>query len=522
MLITRRDEPERLAALADALAGRVSALVGHSGVGKSTLVNALVPDADRAVGRVSGVGKGRHTTVAALALPLPADRGGWVVDTPGVRSFGLAHVTPDDVIAAFDDLATAIDDCPRGCGHLGPPADPECALDTLVEQGQLRAGRLAALRRVLVALRSRLLTTRCLRPQRTRIARHATRMVDGPIVRGHPAAAGTDRPEPGVEPDMHPRTVGPYTLLSVLGIGAVRPPPPGPHREGHAGRGPGDPPRVRRRPAVPRLPARAGRRRLPDPQPAGGRRARRATLDADAPWLATEYVPAPSIAVLLSRCGPLSVDGVRRLGVELAEALEAIHGAGAVHRDLKPGNVLVTGRRPAGRRRRHRPGRRGVPADPRRRPDRRPRLPRPRTAPERTGRARLGRVRAGQRAAARRDVARAVRHRATSPPSSTACCGSARTCADWPPGSSRSSRPACTPIRRGDPRRARCVTPSRPPRPARVRADMTSPPTRRRRPTRRLRTIPAQRTAAPTRTSRSGRRRPHDAPRVAVGDHGPS
>ena len=153
VLVTRRDEPERLAALADALAGRVSALVGHSGVGKSTLVNALVPDADRAVGRVSGVGKGRHTSVAALALPLPGDRGGWVVDTPGVRSFGLAHVTTDDVIAAFDDLAEAIDDCPRGCGHLGPPADPECALDALVEQGQLRAGRLAALRRVLVALR---------------------------------------------------------------------------------------------------------------------------------------------------------------------------------------------------------------------------------------------------------------------------------------------------------------------------------------------------------------------------------
>jgi ribosome biogenesis GTPase / thiamine phosphate phosphatase len=142
-----------VAELANALAGRVSALVGHSGVGKSTLVNTLVPDADRRVGQVSGVGKGRHTTVAALALPLPAELGGWVVDTPGVRSFGLAHVTTNDVIAAFDDLATAIDDCPRGCGHLGPPADPECALDTLVEQGQLRAGRLAALRRVLVALR---------------------------------------------------------------------------------------------------------------------------------------------------------------------------------------------------------------------------------------------------------------------------------------------------------------------------------------------------------------------------------
>jgi ribosome biogenesis GTPase / thiamine phosphate phosphatase len=153
VITTRCDEPERVAELANALAGRVSALVGHSGVGKSTLVNTLVPDADRRVGQVSGVGKGRHTTVAALALPLPEELGGWVVDTPGVRSFGLAHVTTNDVIAAFDDLATAIDDCPRGCGHLGPPADPECALDTLVEQGQLRAGRLAALRRVLVALR---------------------------------------------------------------------------------------------------------------------------------------------------------------------------------------------------------------------------------------------------------------------------------------------------------------------------------------------------------------------------------
>lgn len=154
VVVTRRDRhPTELAEL---LAGKVSALVGHSGVGKSTLVNVLLPGVDRAVGVVSSVGKGRHTTVAALALPLPrtADgRDGWVVDTPGVRSFGLAHVTADDVPAAFEDLAAAIEDCPRGCGHLGPPADPECALDLRVERGLLRPGRLEALRRVLVALR---------------------------------------------------------------------------------------------------------------------------------------------------------------------------------------------------------------------------------------------------------------------------------------------------------------------------------------------------------------------------------
>ena len=104
------------------LTDTVSRLIGHSGVGKSTLVNKLVPDANRAVGVVSGVGKGRHTSTQAVALRLP--EGGWVVDTPGIRSFGLAHITPDDIVKAFPDFAEPAEECPPGCGHLGSPEDP--------------------------------------------------------------------------------------------------------------------------------------------------------------------------------------------------------------------------------------------------------------------------------------------------------------------------------------------------------------------------------------------------------------
>jgi ribosome biogenesis GTPase / thiamine phosphate phosphatase len=141
-----REDP--LDAVAALLTGAVTVLLGHSGVGKSTLVNRLVPEADRAIGEVSGVGKGRHTSTQSVALPLAGS--GWVIDTPGIRSFGLAHIAPDDVLLAFSDLADAIADCPRGCGHLGPPADPECALDALTGPA---ADRVTAARRLLSALR---------------------------------------------------------------------------------------------------------------------------------------------------------------------------------------------------------------------------------------------------------------------------------------------------------------------------------------------------------------------------------
>jgi ribosome biogenesis GTPase len=140
-----RDDP--LDVVLPLLAGKVTVLLGHSGVGKSTLVNRLVPQADRAIGAVTGVGKGRHTSTQSVAFPLPGS--GWVIDTPGIRSFGLAHIEPDDVLLAFSDLAQAIEDCPRGCGHLGPPTDPECALEAV--QGPA-ARRVTAARRLLRVL----------------------------------------------------------------------------------------------------------------------------------------------------------------------------------------------------------------------------------------------------------------------------------------------------------------------------------------------------------------------------------
>ena len=144
------DPFEGLEALHERLEGRVSVFVGHSGVGKSTLVNGLVPEAHRATGVVNVVtGRGRHTSTSAVALRLPGGNG-WVVDTPGVRSFGLAHVDLERIIEHFPDLEPGTAQCPRGCSH----DEEECALDDWVASGQAGpagASRLESLRRLLRA-----------------------------------------------------------------------------------------------------------------------------------------------------------------------------------------------------------------------------------------------------------------------------------------------------------------------------------------------------------------------------------
>ena len=141
-IVTSRYEP--LDELRDRLAERVSVLVGHSGVGKSTLVNTLVPGAGRATGQVNEVtGRGRHVSSSAVVLELVD--GGWIIDTPGIRSFGLAHVSASDVVEAFPEIAEGTERCSPGCDHL----EEGCALDAWAVAGNADPARVDSLRRLL-------------------------------------------------------------------------------------------------------------------------------------------------------------------------------------------------------------------------------------------------------------------------------------------------------------------------------------------------------------------------------------
>lgn len=138
--------------LQELLQGHTTVLVGHSGVGKSTLVNDLAPGSNRAVGHVNEVtGRGRHTSSSSVALGL--DGGGWIIDTPGVRSFGLGHISAESLLAGFPDLHDLTSSCPKACSHES--GTEECALEQALVNESLDdhlVARAHSLQRLMAAL----------------------------------------------------------------------------------------------------------------------------------------------------------------------------------------------------------------------------------------------------------------------------------------------------------------------------------------------------------------------------------
>jgi ribosome biogenesis GTPase / thiamine phosphate phosphatase len=156
-LETHRVEVARVSALrnegidefAAALAGRTTAFCGASGVGKSSLVNRLCPDAAQRTGEVIAKSRhGRHTTTDVTLLTLPG--GGHVVDMPGVREFGLWDVTLDDVRAFFPEIEALASECRfRGCSH---DHEPDCRVKDAAAKGEIDPERLASYRRLVASL----------------------------------------------------------------------------------------------------------------------------------------------------------------------------------------------------------------------------------------------------------------------------------------------------------------------------------------------------------------------------------
>lgn len=136
-------------ALRAALNEHVSVFVGQSGVGKSSLVNALLPGVDTRVGDLSEVtGKGTHTTTTARLFHFPA--GGDLIDSPGIREFGLVHVSRDDVEAGFIEFNDLLGHCRfRDCKH---DREPGCALLKALEEGRISEQRMASYRHILASL----------------------------------------------------------------------------------------------------------------------------------------------------------------------------------------------------------------------------------------------------------------------------------------------------------------------------------------------------------------------------------
>jgi len=129
---------EGIEELTQKLAGKISLFSGHSGVGKSTLLNAILPELKLRTQDVSGwSGKGMHTTTFAEMFDLPG--GGSLIDTPGVREFGLVNVTKQELSHYFPEMRSRLNDCQfNNCQHLN---EPGCAIKQAVEDGTITAER---------------------------------------------------------------------------------------------------------------------------------------------------------------------------------------------------------------------------------------------------------------------------------------------------------------------------------------------------------------------------------------------
>lgn len=129
------------------LADKTTVFVGPSGVGKSSLVNRIVPEANRRTGDVNVVtGRGKHTSTSAYALSL--NNTTWIIDTPGIRTFGLAHVEIEQILAGFPELLEFSLKCQKNCNHL----DPSCEIEKSCADNPHLLARLDSLRRLLLSL----------------------------------------------------------------------------------------------------------------------------------------------------------------------------------------------------------------------------------------------------------------------------------------------------------------------------------------------------------------------------------
>jgi ribosome biogenesis GTPase len=140
MHYTSVKQREGLEALHDALAGKVSVLTGPSGVGKSSLLNAMFEGLDLRVGEISeSVNKGRHTTVGGFLHPLPGDEGGYVADTPGLREVGMWALSPTELDQCFPELRPFLEGCRfADCRHS---VEPGCAVRDAVSRGDVSLAR---------------------------------------------------------------------------------------------------------------------------------------------------------------------------------------------------------------------------------------------------------------------------------------------------------------------------------------------------------------------------------------------